>query len=189
MKRLGLGIPPLRPVKLRQIVDAGERIGMLRTPHPLLGGEGAFVKRLGLVVTPLRDKHEAQIVDANERVRMIRPQRALGQRQRLLGYCRRLLVLAAAMELERLLIECGEIARVVRPCGNDTDAEQHRRPGKESDHAREAPPLHMHPHGNMNPAPALLGHDEGGIRAIARNGSEFDRYTNFWQSTHFVLHL
>jgi hypothetical protein len=39
------------------------------------------------------------------------------------------------------------------------------------------------------PGSRALGHDEGDIGAIARNGSEFDRYTNFWQSTHFVLHL
>ena len=49
---LGLAITPGGPIEKREVVEAGEGVGMLRAEHALARLEGAAVEGLGLAITP-----------------------------------------------------------------------------------------------------------------------------------------
>ena len=68
VQRLGLPIAPLTSIQAREIVDAGEGVGVLFAQDPLIGLEGALVQRLRLPIATLTLIQEREIVDAGEGV-------------------------------------------------------------------------------------------------------------------------
>ena len=83
-KRLGFPVAALDEIKLRQIVNAFERIGMLLAQHTLAALERALIERLGFARSgPGPYKASRQIVNACERIGMLpAPAPALGLRAR-----------------------------------------------------------------------------------------------------------
>ena len=67
VERLGLAVAALEVVQKRQIVDAGERLGMLLAERALAGLQSALQERLGLAIAALSLVQKRQIIDADQR--------------------------------------------------------------------------------------------------------------------------
>src|SRR5215813_7612664 len=72
IERLRFFILPLRPVKLRQIVQARGGVRMIRAQPPLTDSQRPLIERLRFSVLPLQDIEQRQVVQARGGVRMIR---------------------------------------------------------------------------------------------------------------------
>ena len=72
VKRLGLGVLALVVVQLRQAVEAGSHLGMLRPPDFLIDRQGAPVEWLGVGVIALCVVELGQVVEAGGDVLVVR---------------------------------------------------------------------------------------------------------------------
>ena len=70
IERLGLAVAALALVEHRQVVEAGERVGMALAQHLAAELQRLLVERLGLAVAALALVQPGQVVEAGERVGM-----------------------------------------------------------------------------------------------------------------------